>query len=64
MLVGLFLIRVCTLLPHGWILKVVVTLWGLGAISLALYRRFQPAAPVQAPYVPPGAPLTPLTPAV
>ena len=64
MLVGLFLIRVCTLLPHGWILKVVVTLWGLGAISLALYRRFQPVAPEQAPYVPPSAPLTPLTPAV
>ena len=64
MLVGLFLIRVCTLLPHGWILKVVVTLWGLGAISLALYRRFQPVVPVQAPSVPPSAPLTPLTPAV
>ena len=64
MLVGLFLIRVCTLLPHGWILKVVVTLWGLGAISLALYRRFQPASPAQAPSVPPSAPLTPLTPAV
>jgi len=39
-------------------------LWGIGAISLALYRRFQPAAPpAQAPYVPPSAPLTPLTPA-
>ena len=63
MLVGLFLIRICTLAPYGWILKVVVTLWGLGAISLALYRRFQPPAPVQAPYVPPSAPLTPLTPA-
>jgi cytoskeletal protein CcmA (bactofilin family) len=61
MLVGVFLIRVCTLAPYGWILKVAVTLWGLGAISLALYRRFQPAAPAQAPYVPP-APLTPLTP--
>jgi cytoskeletal protein CcmA (bactofilin family) len=64
MLVGLFLIRLCTLAPYGWILKVVVVLWGLGAISLALYRRFQPAAPVQPPYVPPSAPLTPLMPAV
>jgi cytoskeletal protein CcmA (bactofilin family) len=63
MLVGLFLIRICTLAPYGWILKLVVTLWGLGAISLALYRRFQPPAPMQAPYIPPSAPLTPLTPA-
>jgi len=58
------LIRLCTLAPYGWILKVLVVLWGLGAISLALYRKFQPAVPVQAPYVPPSAPLTPLTPAV
>jgi cytoskeletal protein CcmA (bactofilin family) len=65
MLAGLFLIRICALAPYGWILKVVVLLWGLGAISLALYRRFQPAAPVQTPYVPPSAPLTPpLAPAV
>jgi len=45
-------------------LKLIVLLWGIGAISLALYRRFQPAAPpAQAPYAPPSAPLTPLTPA-
>jgi hypothetical protein len=41
-----------------------VVFWGLGAISLALYRRLQPPAPVQVPYAPPpSAPLTPLTPA-
>ena len=64
MMLGVFIIRVATLLPHiGWLIKLGVVLWGLGAISLALYRRFQPPAPVQTPYVPPSAPLTPLTPA-
>jgi cytoskeletal protein CcmA (bactofilin family) len=64
MMLGIFIIRIATLLPHiGWLIKLGVVLWGLGAISLALYRRFQPPAPVQAPYVPPSAPLTPLTPA-
>jgi hypothetical protein len=64
MMVGILIIRAATLLPHGWILKIAVTFWGMGAISLALYRRFRPAVPAQAPYVPPSAPLTPLTPAV
>jgi cytoskeletal protein CcmA (bactofilin family) len=64
MILGIFIIRLATLLPHGWVIKLAVVFWGLGAISLALYRRFQPAAPVQAPYVPPSAPLTPLAPAV
>jgi cytoskeletal protein CcmA (bactofilin family) len=64
MMLGIFIIRIATLLPHiGWLIKLGVVLWGLGAISLALYRRFRPPAPVQAPYVPPSAPLTPLTPA-
>ena len=63
MMVGILIIRVATLLPHGWILKIAVTFWGLGAISLALYRRFRPTPPVQQPYVPPTVPLTPLTPA-
>jgi cytoskeletal protein CcmA (bactofilin family) len=63
MALGVLLIRAVTLLPHGGWLKLLVILWGIGAISLALYRRFQPPAPVQAPYVPPTAPVTPLTPA-
>ena len=63
MMVGILIIRTAMLLPHGWILKLAVTFWGMGAISLALYRRFRPALPVQPPYVPPSAPLTPLTPA-
>ena len=63
MILGIFLIRVATLLPHGWLIKLGVAFWGLGAISLALYKRFQPAAAAQAPHVPPSAPLTPLAPA-
>jgi hypothetical protein len=63
MMVGIIIIRAATMLPHGWILKLGVVFWGLGAISLALYKRFQPAVSVQPPYVPPSAPLTPLTPA-
>jgi cytoskeletal protein CcmA (bactofilin family) len=63
MILGLLLLRVCTAVPHigGWV-KFAVILWGLGAISLAIYRRFQPlltpggSAPVPAPYVPPPLP--------
>jgi cytoskeletal protein CcmA (bactofilin family) len=64
MAIGVLIIRAVTLLPHGGWIKLVVLLWGIGAISLALYRRFQPVAPpAQTPYAPPSAPLTPLTPA-
>lgn len=58
MAMGVVLIRAVTIVPHGGWLKLLVILWGIGAISLALYRRFQPPAVVQAPYVPPGAPMT------
>ena len=64
MMLGVFIIRIATLLPHlGWLIKLGVVLWGLGAISLALYRRYQPAVAAQAPYVPPSGPMAPLTPA-
>ena len=64
MMLGVFIIRIATLLPHlGWLIKLGVVLWGLGAISLALYRRYQPTIAAQAPYVPPSAPMAPLTPA-
>jgi len=64
MAIGVLIIRAVTLLPHGGWIKLIVLLWGIGAISLALYRRFQSAAPpALTPYVPPSAPLTPLTPA-
>jgi len=44
----------------GWV-KFAAILWGIGAISLALYRRFQPViAPSMpsAPYTPPIPPNT------
>src|SRR5207247_1073627 len=42
MTVGLVILRLCTTIPHlgGWV-KLAAILWGIGAISLALYRRFQ-----------------------
>jgi cytoskeletal protein CcmA (bactofilin family) len=63
MALGVLIIRAVTLVPHGGWLKLIVLLWGIGAISLALYRRFQPPAAPQPAYVPPGGPMTPLTPA-
>lgn len=61
MLVGLFLIRLATLLPAvGWLIKLGVIWWGLGAIALALYRRFQPPLAAQPVYATPVAPLAPV----
>jgi len=62
MAVGVVIVRLCTTIPHagGWI-KWVLILWGLGGISIALYRRFQPMlAPniPSAPYQPPIPPST------
>jgi cytoskeletal protein CcmA (bactofilin family) len=61
MAVGVVIVRLCTTVPHvgGWV-KFGVILWGTGAISLALYRRFQPAISAGLP----GAPIaqTPLPP--
>ncbi len=62
MSVGLVIVRLCTTIPHagGWV-KFAAILWGIGAISLALYRRFQPViAPnmPSAPYSPPMPPNT------
>jgi len=56
MTVGLVIVRLCTTIPHvgGWV-KFAAILWGIGAISLALYRRFQPV-------IAPGAPSAPFTP--
>jgi hypothetical protein len=57
MVVGLVLLRACMTLPYigGW-LKLVVVVWGIGAISLAIYRRLQP---VMAPDIP-SVPMAPL----
>ena len=58
MTVGLILLRLCTTIPHvgGWV-KFAAILWGIGAISLALYRRFQPV-------IAPGLPSAPHTPPI
>jgi hypothetical protein len=58
MAMGVVIIRIVTLLPHiGFWIKLGVLLWGIGAISLALYRRFQPPAAAQPAYV--SQPLAP-----
>ena len=62
MAVGVVIVRVCTTIPDvgGWV-KFVAILWGIGAISLAVFRRFQPV-PARGVTVPPGAqPLPPNT---
>ena len=65
MALGVLIIRAITLIPHlgGWI-KFAVLLWGMGSISLALYRRFQPPAGAQPAYVPPPVAPTATAPAV
>ena len=62
MVVGVVIVRVCTTIPDvGVWVKFVAILWGIGAISLAVFRRFQPV-PATGVTVPPGAqPLPPNT---
>jgi len=56
--VGIAIIRVVTSVPFiGTWVWLIVTLWGMGAISLAIYRRLQPTL---APNIPP-APMPPLS---
>src|SRR5262249_21897264 len=56
MSVGIVVVRLCTTIQElgGWV-KFGTILWGVGAISLALYRRFQPA-------ISPGGSAVPYTP--
>ncbi|MBA0086385.1 MAG: polymer-forming cytoskeletal protein, partial [Acidobacteria bacterium Pan2503] len=43
MCVGVVIIRVLAMIPQvGWIFKYGAAFWGLGAISLVIFRRFQP----------------------
>ena len=62
MALGVVIVRLCTIIPvvGGWV-KFAVVLWGLGAISLALYQRFQPSLAAAMPAAP-GGPVTPLPP--
>ena len=61
MAVGVALVRVITSIPFigGWA-GFVVVLWGMGAISLALYRRLQPVIAPNVPSMPVGPIGTPL----
>ena len=52
MALGVVIIRAVIALPHGGWIKLLVLLWGIGAISLALFRRFQPQAAVPPPVLP------------
>ena len=62
MAVGLVIVRLATVIPGAgnW-LKFGVILWGLGAISLALYDRFQPTLAANTPSAPYTPPLPPNT---
>lgn len=46
MLLGVVVIRILFNVPHlGGLAHLAVFLWGMGAIALAVYKRFQPASP-------------------
>jgi cytoskeletal protein CcmA (bactofilin family) len=62
MTVGLVIVRLATVIPGvgSWV-KFGVILWGIGAISLALYDRFQPTLAASAPSAPYTPPLPPNT---
>jgi len=63
MAVGIVIVNVVTNLP--WVgpwAKLATILWGMGAISLALYRRLQPVMAPNIPSVPMGPIGTPLPP--
>jgi cytoskeletal protein CcmA (bactofilin family) len=63
MALGVLIIVLLTGVPHvgGWI-RFGIWIWGLGAISLALYRRFQPIIAPHIPSMPSGPIGTPLPP--
>jgi len=62
MCVGVVMVRLLTMIPHaGWVFKYAAALWGLGAISLVVFRRFQPAIAAGAPSAPTAQPLPPNT---
>jgi len=56
MAIGLVLVRLAFFIPHigGWI-EFGVFLWGMGAMSLAIYKRLQPKLPATGPAVPAAA---------
>jgi hypothetical protein len=63
MVVGLVIVRAITSLPVvDTLAGFFICLWGMGAISLALYRRMQPVLAPNIPSVPMGPTATPLPP--
>jgi uncharacterized membrane protein YhaH (DUF805 family) len=62
MAIGVVIVRLATTIPviGGWV-KFAAIIWGLGAISLTIYRRFQPALAPTAPAGPYAPPLPPGT---
>jgi hypothetical protein len=57
MALGLVIVKIATSIPHlGFWAMLAVWIWGMGAVSLALYRRLQP---VIAPNIP-SAPMPPM----
>jgi hypothetical protein len=53
MVVGVIVVRVLGMIPFlgGWV-RFAVLLWGMGAISLAIYRHFTPARTATVPVSP------------
>jgi len=63
MAVGVVILRVCMAVPYiGVWLKIGIVIWGIGAISLAIYRRLQPVVAPNIPSVPMAPAGTPLPP--
>jgi len=58
MALGVLLVRIVTSIPFiGFWARLAVVLWGVGAISLAVYRRLQPVVAPSIPSVPTTPPL-------
>jgi len=63
MALGVLLVRIVTSIPFiGFWAKLAVVLWGVGAISLAVYRRLQPMVAPNIPSVPTAPLSSPLPP--
>jgi len=62
MAVGVVIVRLFTIIPHvGWVFKYGAAFWGIGAISLVVYRRFQPVIAPNVPSAPYSPPMPPNT---
>ena len=63
MALGVVLIKIGTAIPHlGFWVMLAVWIWGMGAVSLAVYRRLQPVIAPNIPSVPPSPGSVPLPP--